>query len=139
AAATARLEADAVLVRDTVAATHGWKVGGVVPMTFARTGTRPLRLAATYTGTRVRSDYVVSLETFAANYAQQLDMEIDVRLVPGTSPAAGRRAIHEALVDFPNLLVRDRSEVVSAQKAQVDRVLVPVLALLALSVVIALL
>jgi putative ABC transport system permease protein len=139
ATAARQLRDDAVLVRDTVAARHGWRVGEGVPMTFARTGTRTMRLDATYASTTVRSDYVISLGAFAANYTSQLDMEVDVRLVPGTSPAAGRAAILAALSDSPNLAVRDRSEVMAAQERQVDRLLVPVVALLALSVLIALL
>jgi len=139
AAAAARLDNSGVLVRESVATRHGWHVGDAVPMTFARTGTQPLRLAATFTTTAVRSDYVVSLETSAANYAQQLDMEVDVRLVEGTTATAGRQAIRQALAEFPNLAVRDRSEVLATQKGQIDRMLVPVVALLALSVVIALL
>ncbi len=139
AAAAARLDDAGVLVRDTVAARHGWRVGDVVPMTFARTGTQPMRLRATYTTTTVRSDYILSLGAYEANYTQQLDMEIDVRLVAGTTATAGREAIRLALADFPNLAVRDRSDVLAAQEAQVDRLLVPVAALLALSVVIALL
>jgi putative ABC transport system permease protein len=139
AAAARQLRDDAVLVRDTVAARHGWSVGERVPMTFARTGTRTMRLDATYASTTVRSDYVISLGAFAANYTSQLDMEVDVRLVPGTSPVAGRAAILAALSDFPNLAVRNRSEVMAAQEQQVDRLLVPVVALLALSVLIALL
>jgi len=127
AAAATLLGDTGVLVRDTV------------PMTFARTGTQPLRLQATYSTTTVRSGYIVSLEAFEANYTQQLDMEIDVRLVAGTTATAGRQAIRDALSDFPNLSVRDRSEVLAAQETQIDRLLVPVAALLALSVVIALL
>jgi putative ABC transport system permease protein len=108
-------------------------------MTFARTGTRQQRLAATYSSTTVRGDYVISLGTFEANYTDQLDMEVDVRLVRGMSEAEGRSALRAALADFPNLAVRDRGEVVAAQAEQVNRLLVPVVALLALSVVIALL
>jgi putative ABC transport system permease protein len=139
AAAVRRLDDKGVLVRDTVAERYGWQVGDAVPMTFARTGTRPQRLAATYATTTVRSDYVVSLGAFEANYTQQLNMEIDVRLGAGIGVAAGRAAIRQALTEFPNLAVRDRSEVLAAQKGQVDRLLVPVVALLALSVIIALL
>jgi putative ABC transport system permease protein len=139
AAAVRDLGDEGVLVRDSVAARHGWQPEDMVPMTFARTGTRHQRLAATYSSTTVRGDYVVSLGAFEANYTDQLDMEVDVRLVPGMSEVAGRAAVRAALADFPNLAVRDRGEVVAAQAEQVNRLLVPVVALLALSVVIALL
>lgn len=139
AAAASRLDDEGVLVRETVAGRHGWRVGDQVPMTFARTGTRQVRLQGVYSTTTVRSDYVISIGAFAANYSDQLDLEVDVLLVPGTSIAAGRQAIRTALVDFPNLAVRDRSEVMAFQEEQVNRLLVPMVALLALSVVIALL
>ncbi len=134
-----RLDDDSVLVRESVAERHGWTVGDEVPMTFARSGTQPMRLADTFTSTAVRSDYVISLDAFKDNFKQQLSLEVDVRLAPGISAEAGRHAVEEALVDFPNVEVRDRDQVLAAQAAQVDKLLVPVTALLALSVVIALL
>ena len=139
AAAVQGLGDEDVLVRDTVAARHGWRPGDLVPMTFARTGTRQQRLAATYSSTTVRGDYVISLGAFEANYTDQLDMQVDVRMVRGMGEAAGRAAVRAALAEFPNLAVRDRGEVVAAQAEQVNRLLVPVVALLALSVVVALL
>ncbi len=137
--ATRRLDDGGVLVRDTVAARHGWRVGDEVPMTFARTGPRPFRLRDTFSTTTVRSDFVISLGAYEANYGQQLDMEVDVLLAPGTSPEAGRAAIERALGDLPRVAVMDRSQVFAAQAEQVDRILVPVTALLSLSVAIALL
>ncbi len=118
---------------------HGWQVGDEVPMTFARTGTQLMVLADTFTSTAVRSDYVISLGAFKTNYKQQLSLEVDVRLAPGISAEAGRHAVEEALIDFPNVDVRDRGQVLAAQEAAVNKLLVPVTALLALSVVIALL
>lgn len=137
--AVRRLGPRGVLVRDTVAEHRGWRVGTEVPMTFARTGTRPMRIEATFSTTAVRTDYVISLSAFEANYAQQQDLEVDVLLAPGTTPAAGRAAIRRALADFPVVKVMDRAQALRAQQEQVDRLLVPVTALLALSVAIALL
>ncbi|HEX7276370.1 MAG TPA: ABC transporter permease, partial [Acidimicrobiales bacterium] len=138
-AAVRRLDDDGVLVRASVAERHGWTVGDEIPMTFARTGTRPMRLADTFTATSVRSDYVISLGAYKANYKQQLSFEVDVLLKPGITAEAGRAAVEEALIDFPNVEVRDRVQVLAAQEAQINQLLVPVTALLALSVVIALL
>ncbi len=137
--AVRRLTDKGVLVRASVAERHGWKVGDEVPMTFARTGTKPMRLADTFTSTAVRSDYVVSLGAYKTNFKQQLSLEVDVRLAPGITAEAGRLAVEAALVDFPNVEARDRSQVLAAQKDQIDRLLVPVTALLGLSVIIALL
>ncbi|HEX2273029.1 MAG TPA: FtsX-like permease family protein, partial [Acidimicrobiales bacterium] len=137
--ATRRLDERGLLVRDTVAARHGWRIGDEVPMTFARTGTRGFRVRDTFSAPTVRSDFIISLQAYEANFAQQLDLEVDVLLAPGIAPGAGRAAIERALGGLPRVAVMDRSEVFSAQADQVDRILVPVTALLSLSVAIALL
>ncbi|MDQ6928374.1 MAG: FtsX-like permease family protein [Actinomycetota bacterium] len=138
-AAALRLDDGGVLVRDTTAAARGWRVGDTVPMTFARTGTKALRLAGVYSTTTVHADYVISLGAFEANFAQQLDAEIDVGMASGLSPAAARASVRRVLTEFPSAEVMNRDEVVAAQDAQINRILVPVSALLALSLLIALL
>ncbi|HEX6597102.1 MAG TPA: ABC transporter permease, partial [Acidimicrobiales bacterium] len=89
--------------------------------------------------TTVRTDYVISLAAYEANFAQQFDLEVDVQLVPGLTPEAGRERIEKALADLPTVDVRDRSEVLKAQDEKVQQFLVPITALLGLSVIIALL
>ena len=139
AAAVHSLDDAGVLVRDTTAARYGWKVGGTVPMTFARTGTRKMKLEGTFSSDAVRTDYVITLGAYKANFAQQLALEVDVALGPGVSAADGRAAIAATLADYPVVRVMDHAQVLAAQEQQVNRLLVPVTALLALSVVIALL
>ena len=139
AAAVRRLDDSGVLVRDTVAERYGWAVGDKVPMTFARTGTRQMRLQGVFSSTAVRTDFVITLGAYKANYAQIFALEVDVALAPGVSAAAGRAEIEKALADYPVVKVMDHAEVLAAADDQVDRLLVPVTALLALSVLIALL
>jgi putative ABC transport system permease protein len=139
AAAVRRLDDSGVLVRDTVAERYGWVVGDKVPMTFARTGTRDMKLQGVFSSTAVRTDFVITLGAYKANYAQHFSLEVDVALAAGVTPAAGRAALEEALVDFPVVKIMDHAEVLAAADEQVDRILVPVTALLALSVLIALL
>lgn len=136
---TRKLTEKGVLVRDTVAARHQWKVGGTVPMTFARTGTKKMRIEGTFSSTAVRTDYVVSIGAYAANYTQQMDLEVEALLAPGVPAADGRARIEKSLADLPNVMVLDRSQVLDAQESQVQRLLVPITGLLGLSVVIALL
>jgi len=139
AASVRRLDDSGVLVRDTVAERYGWRVGDPVPMTFARTGTRRMLLQGTFSSTAVGTDFVVTLGAYRANYAQQFALEVDVALAPGVTSAAGRAEIERVLADYPVVKVMDHAEVVAAQDEQVDRVLLPVTALLVLSVLIALL
>lgn len=139
AVAVRNLDDRGVLVRDTTAGRYGWRVGDEVSMTFARTGTTRMRLRGTFSTTSVRTDYVISLGAYRSNFAQQMDLEVDVALAPGVTPAAGRASIRAALADFPVVQVLDRSQVLAAQDAKVDSLLVPVTGLLGLSVAIALL
>ena len=138
-AAVRGLDDAGVLVRDTTADRYGWKLGDKVPMTFARTGTRQMRLEGTFSSQAVRTDYVITLGAYATNYTQQLALEVDVRLAAGLTPTDGRAALTAALADYPGVKILDHAEFLAAQEQQVNRLLVPVTALLALSVVIALL
>lgn len=137
--AVRQLDDQGVLVRDTVAEHHGWKVGDMVPMTFARTGSRSVPIRALFSTPAVRTDYVVSLKSFGANYAQPLVLEVDIKLAPGIDQAAARAGVRRALADLPVARVMDRSQVLASQQAQVDKLLTPVAALLGLSVLIGLL
>lgn len=139
AAALRQLDDKGVLVRDTVAARHDWEVGDQVPMTFARTGTKKLRLQGTFAAPSVRTDYVITVGTYEANYAQQFDLQVSVQLTPDTPPATGRARTEKALADLPNVAVMNRAEVLREQRDEVQRYLVALTAILALSVVIALL
>jgi len=139
AAAVRHLGDKGILVRGNVAEHRGWRVGDHVPLTFARTGTRTFRIDGLFSTTAVRTDYVISLNAFVANFAQQLDAEVDVKLAAGVTPAAGRRLIQKAMVDLPVARVMDRGQVLAVQEGRLDRLLVGMTALLALSVLIALL
>ena len=139
AAAVRRLDDTGVLVRDTVAERYGWAVGDTVPMTFARTGTRKMRLQGVFSSTAVRTDFVITLGAYKANYAQQFSLEVDIALAPGVPASEGRAEIERLMIDYPSVKVMDHTQVLAAQDEQVDKLLVPVTALLALSVVIALL
>ncbi|MGI8809777.1 MAG: ABC transporter permease [Acidimicrobiales bacterium] len=139
AASVRRLDDKGVLVRDTVAERYGWRPGDAIPMTFAKSGTKKMLLQGTFSSTAVRTDFVITLGAYRANYAQQFSLEVDVALAPGVSAVDGRAEIERALADYPVVKVMDHREVLAAQDEQVNRLLVPVTALLALSVLIALL
>jgi putative ABC transport system permease protein len=139
AAAVRRLDDSGVLVRDITAERYGWQVGDTVPMTFAKSGTKKMRIQGTFSSTAVRTDYVITLGAYKANYAQQFALEVDVALAPGVSAAAGRAELERVLAEYPVARIMDHAEVVAAQEEKVDQLLVPVTALLGLSIIIALL
>ena len=135
-----RLDDKGVLVRDTVAEHHGWKVGDLVPMTFARgrNAAGPHQGAVLDHGGADRLRHlpqVVSSPTTPSPCSSRSTCSWR----PG-SPRPRRRPMSGgSLADLPVVKVMGRAQVLAAQQAQVDKLLAPVAALLGLSVLIGLL
>lgn len=140
-AAMDKLTTGAVTVRDTIAEKHGWKVGDRIPMTFARTGTVELPIASLLSGTESLGniDYLVTLDTYDANFAQHLDAQLYVKRAEGSSAADAQAAIDRALKDFPNVEAVDQAGLKKRAAGQVNQLLAIVSALLMFSVLIAVL
>jgi putative ABC transport system permease protein len=113
-------------------------VGGTLPMTFSRSGTKDLRIAGTFAKNQLLGNYLVSTATFDANYTDRLDFVVLAKAAPGTTPAAARAAIERVTADFPNVELRDQAQFKKQQEDQVNQILGLVSALLALSIIIAL-
>ncbi len=113
-------------------------VGGMLPMTFARTGSRELRIAGTFAKNQLLGNYLVSTATFDANFTDRLDSVVLVKARDGVAPAASRAAVERVIADFPNVELRDQAEFKKQQEDQVNQILGLVTALLALSIIIAL-
>ncbi|MDQ3896731.1 MAG: FtsX-like permease family protein [Actinomycetota bacterium] len=113
-------------------------IGDTLPMTFARTGTRELRIAGTFSKNQLLGNYLVSTATFDANFTDRLDFVVLAEAAPGTSPAAARAAVERVTGDFPNVELRDQAEFKKEQEKQVNQILGLITALLMLSIIIAL-
>ena len=87
-----KLGADGIAVLDTTAKSHGWKLGDMVPVTFAKTGTTPFTIRALYTDSEewVGKQFV-STQAFDANVSDQFDTKIFVTAAPGVSKSEARR------------------------------------------------
>jgi len=127
-----------VLVGEDRAKEAHLKVGDRLPMTFARTGNRELRVAGTYAKNQLLGSYLISTATFDANYSDRLDFVVLAKARPGVAPAASRAAVERVTKDFPNVDLRDQAEFKKQQETQVNQALGLVSALLALSILIAL-
>lgn len=127
-----------VLLDETQAKDKHLKVGDVLPMTFARTGTKELRVGGTYAKNQLLGNYLISTATYDANYTDRLDFVVLAKAAPGVTPAAARAAMERVTNDFPNVTLRDQAEFKKQQEKQVNQVLGLVSALLALSIIIAL-
>ncbi len=126
-----------VIVEETEAEDRKLKVGDAVPVTFARTGDKQLRVAGTYERNQLLGQYTVSSETYEENFSEQLDFVVLTKAAPGVAPAAARDAVDRVAEDFPNVEVRDQVEFKAEQKRQINQALGLVSALLGLAIIIA--
>ena len=127
-----------VLVGEEELKSKNLEIGTVLPMTFARTGNRELRIAGTFAKNQLLGSYVVSTATFDANFTDRLDFVVLAKAREGVAPAAARTAVERVTADFPNVELRDQSEFKRQQEDQVNQILGLVSALLLLSIIIAL-
>jgi putative ABC transport system permease protein len=116
---------------------RNWKVGQTVPVVWAETGSRPLRIAGTYEQNQLAGDYLVSLTTYDANVTSRLDQVVLVKARDGANLGAVRQAVDQVVVPYPNLDVRDQKEFVAQNAKNINQVLGLVTALLVFAIVIA--
>jgi putative ABC transport system permease protein len=128
---------DTVAVSHTEADSKGFTVGETLQMEFARTGTQTLTVVGIFEPNAFLNDYAVSLDTYDANVAQQLDSVVFLKYAPGVDQAAARAGV-EALVarDYPSIDVDDQEQTKQAYVMQVDQIFAIVYVLLILSVFI---
>ena len=136
-----RLASGGVVIAERVAADRGVGVGDTLPMTFARTGEQRLPIVgvvADATAQALMTDYLVSLDTYADHFTEDMDASIFVLAADGVGSAELRAALERSLVDHPTVQVRDQAAVIAGRSAAVDQIfgLVSVLMMLALAIAV---
>jgi putative ABC transport system permease protein len=124
------------------AAERGVEVGDTITLTFARTGDQDLEVVGLVDdgdAQALATGYLISMDTYAGNFTEDVDASLLVRLKDGVDAEAGELAVAEALEPFPTADVRDLAAAVAARAGAVDQILGMVTVLLLLAVAIALL
>lgn len=135
----ANLDANSIALYKNVAKDKHWTIGSQVPVIFAKTGHRTMRLAFIYKDNTQAGNYFLSKAAFEANYAGQFDSKVLVKKAPGVSTAATLAAVRDAARNYPGVKVLDRAQYTKDQTAPFNRILALVYALLGLAIIIALL
>jgi putative ABC transport system permease protein len=142
AGSLAALEKGGVVLAEKVAKERGLEVGDSLPMTFPRDGEQTLRVVgvmADRSAHALSTSYVLSLETYAAHYSENVDATVYVALAQGVDQARARTALRAAVADFPNAQVRDQAEAAAGRAAAIEQVIGLITVLLGFAVLIALL
>jgi len=136
-AVTALSGPNTVAISRTEADAKHFTVGTTVQMQFARTGSQTLTVVGIFEPNALLNDYAISLDTYDANVAQQLDSVVFLKYAPGVDQAAARAEV-ETLVarDYPSVEVNDQAQTKATYVKQVDQFLAIVYVLLILSVFI---
>ena len=127
-----------IAVSTQVAADRHLTLGSPVAVTFPTTGRHVFTVQAVYTARELAGDYVLSLGAAEANFPQQLDFQVYVKLAPGVSAGAGRHAVESVLAAYPTAKLLDQAQYKEQQASQINQLLNLVYGLLALAVIIAL-
>ncbi|WP_433619142.1 ABC transporter permease [Dactylosporangium sp. CA-139114] len=131
---------DAILLSVDVAKAKGLHAGSPLTVTFAQTGEHQLRVAGTFTDTTlIGTPYVISLDTYDANFSDRLDIAVLVAAKKDVSTAQIKQLATTTLAEYPNVAISDANDLKDTQSKSVDQLLGMVSVMLLLAVVIALL
>jgi putative ABC transport system permease protein len=141
AGTAAGLDGSSLAVSTTFAGHRHWRPGTAVKVTWPDGATGQVTVVALYTAARtdVVGDLLVAPAAWGAHDAQAVDTQVLVKLRPGIRLAAGQAAVAQAAAAYGHPSVRTRSQYKAAAAAGVNTVLGLVYAMLALSILIALL
>jgi len=131
-------DSNTVAVYDKTADENGWGIGDTIRVQFPATGNVDLKVVALYSENGLIGDYAISLDTFDANVAQQLDIFVLVKADEGADLAAVRSDIETALKPYPNVEVQDQAQFRDKYATFLNQILNLVTALLLFAVIIAL-
>jgi putative ABC transport system permease protein len=136
------LDSGQLMVNESTAERLGWKVGGQVNATVGILHGQSLTVGGVYKDSQVLSGEIIapmSLYQRAVPVARQGDFAAYVKATPGADLAAVKARIADRVKQYLVVSVQDGTEFKSAQSSQINTMLLVLYALLALSVIIAVL
>src|SRR5207244_7542490 len=94
AGALGDLTADGVVISKKYADDHHLSVGDEVPVTFVKTGSKPMTIQGIYgvDTLALPGNFIISIDAFNQNFDEQLDALIYAKLAPGVTAEQGRAA-----------------------------------------------
>lgn len=137
--AVASADANHIILGSEVASDLGVVVGDQVPVEFARSGTRVLTVGAIYENTFLVGEYMIDLSAWEANFTEQDDSVLSVKMAPGVSLETATASLAALEADFPQLEFETNAAFQDRVEGQLDTLLIIINVFLGLAIVIALL
>ncbi|MDQ1422055.1 MAG: putative transport system permease protein, partial [Acidimicrobiaceae bacterium] len=106
---TAALDANSIGLYATVANDNHWTIGSAVPVRFARTGAKSLRVAVIYAENAQAGNYFLGSTAYDANFSNHFDSKVLVKQRAGVSSAAALAAVTKTAAAYPGVKVLDRA------------------------------
>lgn len=135
----ADLGSRSIAVFKDVAEKKGLNIGDAVPVMFTHTGLQHLRVDMIYGENTPAGNWILGIDAYERNVADQYDFQVFVRKAPGTPAAEARAAVQRVVDQYPGASLLDQTEYKAEQAKFVDQLLGLIYALLALAILIALL
>jgi putative ABC transport system permease protein len=130
------LGTDGIAVYKNTAKSKHWVIGSTVPVQFAKTGLQHLTVRAIYNEQALAGQYVISLETYRANFDDQTDALILVKAAPGKANAV-RAGVEAVVKRYPQGKLQDAAQFKADQAKQFTQIVNLVYALLLMAIIIA--
>jgi putative ABC transport system permease protein len=132
------LGTSSIAVLDTRMKSKHWNLGDPVKVRFAESGESTLTIGAVFTRNDLTNgDYVISDAAYQANVPNPIDQLVFVKFKGGVDFEQGRTAVETAVKPYSTAEVQDRKQLKDTYTSQVNFFLTFVFALLAVSIVIA--
>ncbi|MVU82014.1 FtsX-like permease family protein [Nocardia sp. ET3-3] len=138
---TDQLGDDDIMVSETFASDHGWKVGESVPVTGLDYKKYTVNVAGIYKDTQLLQNMVTSMALYqkAVPVSYQSSFLVLIAAQPGADLPAMRTSLEKATEQYVIVQVQDHNDFKGAEGKQIDTLLAILYGLLALAVVIAIL
>jgi putative ABC transport system permease protein len=133
------LDADSIGVFEDKAADNNLELGDTVPVLFKDTGQVDLTVAVIYGSDQPAGNYVLGLDAYEANVADQFDSMVFVATADDVPPGTARTAIEGVVDAYPGAKLLDPAGFKADSTQEVDQLLGVIYALLFLAILIALL
>jgi putative ABC transport system permease protein len=129
---------DRIAISRATAAANGWELGAELPVQFIDGASVPLEIGAVYERADLIGDVVIPREVWELHAVQDVDTMVLIRLVEDATLATGRAAVERLTGAYGLPEVLTAAELATQTTSFLDNLLGVVYAMLALTVLIAL-